>query len=309
MNIFTRPNYTELAKEARFKPHPVLTIVLFTLVFFGSQILAGIPIAVSMAALGTFVKDASGNFIMEMSPENQVWYTIIQLFATIIPMAVAILFCCLAERRSLRSMGFVREGWLKKYLLGMAMGFAMFSAALGISVLAGGAQFVGTDMYSPLQYVLLCVGWLIQGAEEEIMLRGYFMPSLSARLPMWAAVLISSLFFSLMHLFNTGFTLMSFLNILLIGIAFGLVAIRTNSLFTCCALHSVWNWAQGNFYGLPVSGMETGPSVLRFSLTDSPLWSGGAFGIEGSMPALIVELIVIALLLFIPQKKKPAAAE
>lgn len=309
MDIFTRQNYTELAKEARFKPHPVLTVVLFTLIFFGSQTLAGIPIAVSMAALGTFVKDASGNFILEMSPENQVWYTIIQLFATIIPMAAAILFCRFAERRSLRSMGFVREGWLKKYLLGMAMGFAMFSAALGISVLAGGAQYVGTDMYSPLQYALLCVGWVIQGAEEEIMLRGYFMPSLSARLPMWAAVLISSLFFSLMHLLNTGFTLLAFLNILLIGIAFGLVAIRTNSIFTCCALHSVWNWAQGNFYGLPVSGMETGPSVLRFSLTDSPLWSGGAFGIEGSLAALIVELAVIALLLFIPQKKKPAAAE
>ena len=55
--------------------------------------------------------------------------------------------------------------------------------------------------------------------------------------------------------------------------------------------------------------METGPSVLRFSLTDSSLWAGGAFGIEGSLPALIVELAVIALLLFIPQKKKPAAAE
>lgn len=308
MNILNTKSYTELAKEARFKPHPVLTIVLFTIIFFGSQTIAGIPIAIAAFSLSTVGADASGNYIMEMSPQNEVWYTIIQLFATILPAAIAILFCRFAERRNLQSMGFVRERWLKKYLVGMAMGFAMFSAALGISVLAGGAQYEGTGMHSPVQYVLLCVGWLIQGAEEEIILRGYFMPSLSARLPMWAAVLISSLFFSLMHLFNTGFTLLAFLNILLIGIAFALVAIRTNSLFTCCALHSVWNWAQGNFYGLPVSGMETGPSVLRFSLTDSSLWAGGAFGIEGSMAALIVEVAVIALLLFIPQKKKSEAA-
>ena len=308
MNIFNGKHYTDLVKEARFKPHPLVTLVLFTMVFFGTQFLSGIPIFAAMLAFGTPGKTELGIPTMVIADEYAVWYTIIQLMSTILTAATVILFCRFAEGRSLRSMGFVREGWWKKYLLGLGMGFAMFSAAVGISVLGGGTEYIGTGMGAgtALQYALLCVGWLIQGAEEEIVLRGYLMPSLSAKLPLWAAVLISSVFFSAMHLLNTGFTLMAFLNILLIGVAFALVAIRTDSLFTCCAMHSVWNWAQGNFYGLPVSGIEAGPSVLRFSLTDEKLWSGGAFGIEASLPSLIVELAVIALLLFLPQKKKTA---
>lgn len=303
-NLFKTEHYSDLAKQASFKPHPVVTVIMFALVYFGVQTISSILIAVSSVLLGIFENNGSAIQI-EFTQENAVWNTIVQLYITIIPAICAVLFCCFAERRTLRSMGFVKDKWLIKYLAGMAIGFAAFSAVVGISAAFGGVVYAGTDTFNGLQYALLCVGWLIQGAEEEILLRGYLMPSLSARLPMWAAILISSLFFSLMHIFNSGFSVLAFVNVFLIGIFIALVSLRFNSIFTCCAFHSMWNWAQGNFYGLSVSGIEAGPSVMRFSVvSNNELWTGGVFGLEASLASLIVVIAAIVLLLFIPDKKQ-----
>lgn len=133
------------------------------------------------------------------------------------------------------------------------------------------------------------------------------MSSLSNKLPLWAAVLISSLFFSLMHLMNAGFNLIVLVNLTLTGIMFAVLAIRFDSLFVCCAAHSIWNLVQGNFYGLPVSGMDAGGSVFRFELAENmDLWTGGVFGLEGSLSETIVMVIVIVAIIFIPKKNKNA---
>ncbi len=88
---------------------------------------------------------------------------------------------------------------------------------------------------------------------------------------------------------------------------FAVLAIRFDSLFVCCAAHSVWNLVQGNFYGLPVSGMDAGGSVFRFELAENmDLWTGGVFGLEGSLSETIVMVIVIAAIIFIPKKNKNA---
>ncbi len=88
---------------------------------------------------------------------------------------------------------------------------------------------------------------------------------------------------------------------------FAMLAIRFDSLFVCCAAHSIWNLAQGNFYGLPVSGFNMDFSVFRFELAeDMELWTGGAFGLEGSLSETIVMAVVIAALVIVVKKEKNA---
>ena len=53
-------------------------------------------------------------------------------------------------------------------------------------------------------------------------------------------------------------------------------------------IHLGWNWAQGNLLGFGVSGTEAGPTVLK-PVFDGPEWlTGGAFGLEASLPCLLV---------------------
>lgn len=307
--IFSGEHFSDRAKEAKFQPPWWAQILLFVLVSYVSQMPASIISIVAMFV--EFFREQSSlgadTPITEivLSLEAEMRLIVVQLLSTVFTAAIAVIYCKFVERRSLHSMGFVKKNAAPSYFIGIIAGFAMFSATLLISYLAGAVKYVGTDMNNVVVYVLLCIGWLFQGAEEEIICRGYFMPSLSTKMPLWAAVLISSLFFSLMHIFNTGFNLIVLVNLTLTGIMFAVFAIRFDNLWVCCAIHSIWNLVQGNFYGLPVSGMYTGPTVFRFELLDvSEIWTGGAFGLEGSLSETIVMVVVIAAVTFIPKLKK-----
>lgn len=303
-DIFKGEHFTDKAKEAKFMPHLVIIIILWLLVYFVGGMSALFPELALMFALTE--RDPSGTFIFP--GDNLKWFYTFNLLLMIIPAAVTILYCRFIEKRSLESMGLKKEKFLPNYAIGLVIGFTAYSAVLGITVLAGAANYEGGNFRNPLMYAVICVGWIIYGAEEEIFFRGYMMATLSTKMPLWVAVLVSSATFGIMHLFNAGFSILAFINITLAGIVFALLAIRCDSLIPSCAFHSMWNWAQGSFYGMPVSGSVWGPSVMKFSLPEgNDIWTGGAFGVESGLGTTIVMLVLGAALLLIPQKKKETA--
>ncbi len=306
-NIFKGEHFTDKAKEAKFMPNLAIVLILYLLVSFGGSMLMAVPQFVLMYKLA-YIDNSGETPILVFPGDNEEWYHAFLLLLTIIQAAVTILYCRFIEKRSLESMGLKKEKFFPNYGIGLVIGFAAYSATLGITALAGAANYEGGDFRNPLMYAVICVGWIIQGAEEEIVCRGYMMATLSTKMPLWVAILVSSASFGIMHFFNTGFSVLAFINITLVGIAFALLAIRCNSLIPSCAFHSVWNWAQGNFYGMPVSGNASGPSVMKFSLPeDMDIWTGGAFGVESGLGTTIVMVALGAALLLIPQKKKEAA--
>jgi membrane protease YdiL (CAAX protease family) len=135
----------------------------------------------------------------------------------------------------------------------------MFCSVVGILALI---HFVGWENGNPLlqgegvflPIIVLLFGFVVQGATEEILCRGWLMPILSARYNLWVGILVSSSLFGLLHAVNPGVTVFAVVNIVLVGIFFSLFALRQGSLWGVCALHSIWNWLQGNFFGFEVSG-------------------------------------------------------
>ena len=71
---------------------------------------------------------------------------------------------------------------------------------------------------------------------EELMFRGFLLPSLATFIPLPAAVLLSSFFFALIH-----FSVQRFLPLLLLGIIFGLVFVGSRNLAAPIALHALYN--------------------------------------------------------------------
>lgn len=294
---FSGAHFTDDAKNARFKLHPLLDLLIFVGIFILTQIVET-PFAFA-AALPL-------NILFIDNPEiGSLWIMAVQLLLTAVPAATVILYCRLVERRSAFSMGFTAKNCVKYYALGLVIGAAEFAAAVGICVLSGSADYSGAALTNVPVFTVICLGWIIQGAEEEILCRGWFMGMLSQRLPLWAAVLINSAFFSLLHILNPGFNLIVFVNLTLFGVFMSVTALRFNSLIPCCAIHSIWNLVQGNIFGLPVSGIDVLPSVWRFTLAENrELWTGGVFGIEGSICETIVIGIFTLIMLFVPQRKK-----
>ncbi len=255
---------------------------------------------------GTVTEQEVEDYMMQLLSTEP--YVIMTLYATLVATFITILFCRFIEKRRLSTMGFTAKGAWPQYLFGLAAGFAMFSAVVGLSFAMGGISPTEAGAFELSSFLLICGGWIFQGASEEIIFRGYFMTTLMRRHSVVTAVLINAVGFALAHGGNNGISIMALLNLTLFGVMISLYVLRTHNLWGACAIHSIWNLVQGNFYGLPVSGMDTGGSVMRFRLVDGmELVNGGAFGAEAGIPTTIVLLAASAVLLFVPFGKKENA--
>lgn len=225
-------------------------------------------------------------------------YFILMLFSDIAMIIVVVFFCQVIQKRNMHSMGFCRTHIFKEYITGMAEGFLFFTAAVLLSVLTGGLSIKGLSAkFSIVVFIFYVLGYMVQGMAEEVLCRGYMLVSVGRRYSMVVAVLANSLFFAALHLANNGITVLAFINLVLFGVFASLYFIRRGNIWGIAAFHSVWNLVQGNFYGISVSGMDSGCSVVEtVSNSGKDLLNGGAFGLEGSIFVTIVYLAGIVFL-------------
>ncbi|XP_071728930.1 uncharacterized protein [Rutidosis leptorrhynchoides] len=71
---------------------------------------------------------------------------------------------------------------------------------------------------------------------EEIVFRGFLLPSLTRYMPVWCAILVSSLAFALAH-----FNMQRLLPLVFLGVVMGTVFARSRNLLPSMLLHSLWN--------------------------------------------------------------------
>ncbi|XP_023728793.1 uncharacterized protein LOC111876496 [Lactuca sativa] len=71
---------------------------------------------------------------------------------------------------------------------------------------------------------------------EEIVFRGFLLPSLTKYMPVWCAILVSSLAFALAH-----FNIQRILPLVFLGVVMGTVYTRSRNLLPSMLLHSLWN--------------------------------------------------------------------
>ena len=122
---------------------------------------------------------------------------------------------------------------------------------------------------------------------------------------LFTAVAVSSMMFAFLHASNSGVSILAFINLALFGVFASLYMLRMGNIWGVCAIHSVWNFTQGNFYGCLVSGINTNNSILSTDINiDRAVTNGGMFGPEGGVVATIVLLVAIMLVVYIPERKK-----
>lgn len=297
-----------------------LELLVFIAVFFVSsfaQVLLMLPGELILMytnadyQAGIATQDMQKIMDAAMAITNSDIYTIVSLFSGIMLILVVCLFCKLIQKRKMRTLGFRKQGILKNYLIGMLVGFGLFSAVVLLSVVSGGMSLNGISPdFSFGMFLLFLAGFMVQGMSEEVLCRGYFMVSVGRRYPMVVAILFNSLFFALLHLFNDGLTALSIVNLALLGIFTSVYFIRSGNIWGVGALHSVWNLAQGNVYGIRVSGLNLKTTVFSSSIVEGKeLLNGGAFGLEGSIWTTLVLVAGIVVLYFWGKKKEENAVE
>lgn len=319
-----RINRTKMLDEAAINHRPahfINTFCIFLIVFFivnlAREVLVTIPTAFYLItddrfweAMGQYIAGeidkSQFTLVLDELGQNMPWYVIlVSVLSSGFMILGAIIYCTKFEKRTIASLGLRKKNTniVLEYGIGVVIGVAMFYFTLLIAN-AIGAITVEFNPNMSWTIILFLIAFIIQGAGEEIFLRGYLMTSVARDYKISLALIFSSAVFSLIHASNAGVSLLAFANIFLFGVFEGIYVLKRGNIWGACAIHSMWNFVQGNIYGSSVSGMSSMPSI--FICTPNPTMdsaSGGAFGIEGGFATTIIVLVAIGILLLVPPKK------
>jgi membrane protease YdiL (CAAX protease family) len=157
----------------------------------------------------------------------------------------------------------------------------------GIVALLGGFEVLGLRGLGALWSMLALA--VFSGVFEEILLRGIVFRQIEAWLGSWIALATSSALFGVLHIGNPGATWFSSLAIAIeAGILLGAAYMLTRRLWLAIGIHAAWNFTQGWVFSVPVSGGEA-PLGLLITRRVGPDWlTGGDFGLEASVVAMVV---------------------
>lgn len=201
-------------------------------------------------------------------------------------------------------LGLAVRGYAGEGALGALLAAALYAAEFGFCLLVGVVEVTGCR-FSPSSALISLGFFALVALTEETLVRGYILSRLlRSGLNKFAALLISSLLFSAIHLFNPDVAWLPLLNLTLAGCAIGASYLYTRNLCFPIGFHWFWNWIQGPILGYNVSGTDGRSSLLTLRLSDNVALSGGDFGFEGSLVCTALLLIATALTVWWGEKRE-----
>lgn len=251
---------------ARFFRHPFTRLFLFLVV------LAAIRISIATVELDVLgIKEEGAS----------VWFNLLSLLVF-----VTGYFCLVRMLEKRRVTELDQERALPEVALGVTVSVILFTTIIGIIAAAGAYTVI--DVRLPNGLWAASTLWLFVAVSEEIGFRAVIFRLVEERAGSSIALLISAMIFGALHLTNEDVSLAGVAGIAVgSGIFYAAVFMITRRLWTVIGLHFAWNFVEGNVYGVPVSGYDFDGIVV--SRLVGPEWlTGGPFGPEASIPALIV---------------------
>ncbi|KAJ7004173.1 uncharacterized protein [Populus alba] len=162
---------------------------------------------------------------------------------------IAILHCCLSRFHPLSSDWFrfrLKGNWLFDVALGCLMfplvnRLSQFNLSLlpilpstPVTLSSVEQSIAARDPVAMVLYAIVVS--VCAPVWEEIVFRGFLLPSLTRYMPVWCAILVSSVAFALVH-----FNVQRMIPLIFLGVVMGVIFTRSRNLLPSMLLHSLWN--------------------------------------------------------------------
>jgi uncharacterized protein len=237
----------------------------------------------------------------------------------------AIMVSLYLQARFIEKLSFTKYGlqinatWIKEFLIGCGIAAVQLLVFYGIMYSAGYLTVESYFWMPPDATYSFVAGFLsetfsqlVGSTGEELFFRSFLffliLESLKTfrKEPLTKAVLasvITSLLFGLAHYTNESATLLSTVNLAIDGMMLAIPFVITGRLGMSIGLHFSWNLLTGAVLGAGVSGNVAKVSLIRILLPDN-LLTGGAFGPEGSVLIILLDVIAVGIVLLWWRMKK-----
>ena len=278
----------EEAKQGKRLLNIFLVLILGMIIIFG----------------GSAIGYALVNLMPTSLTSDNFWNMIFTHTFGFFPVAILVFFVVkIVEGRSLTSIGFRKNKFFIKFILGFLLGFLSFTIVTVVLLVTGNiaenpdtSLLRGVPAIGPV--ILVIFAWIVQSGTEEIFSRGWMLTSIGAKYNKVLAIIVTSLFFSVLHFTSGEVTIIAAINIALAGILLAIYVIKSNDLWGAIGWHSAWNWAQGSVYGFQVSGNDLKlPSIFQLHSVGNKTITGGNFGPEAGIVATFILVTIIIILL------------
>lgn len=169
---------------------------------------------------------------------------------------------------------------------GMGVGILYFCIVV-ISMSIIGVYRIDQAQFPSQELACMFVQFLLVAVGEEVMFRGILFRMIDKRIGTKTALVVSALIFGFAH-FMQGTWWSSIAIAIEAGLLLAVAYKLTNSLWFPIGIHWTWNFMQGNVFGFMVSGTDSGAAIITPSIEGHELLTGGAFGAEASIIAVIL---------------------
>lgn len=139
---------------------------------------------------------------------------------------------------------------------------------------------------------------------QELLLCGFIFQTIRRQSNNVIAMALSAILFAGYHAGAFKGEWLPVVNVFAAGLLFSLAYITTGNLWLPISIHFVWNLLLGPVLGLTESGKsDLGSGWKMFVVKGPPIFTGGAFGLEGGLVVTLTVLVCIVLLYFIKRQK------
>jgi membrane protease YdiL (CAAX protease family) len=286
------------------KLHPLwrafFYVIAYVVVALGIQFAVLIPYVFYQLLVGA--SPASVEQALLGGPSPSLLESVLTALGFCVALGLTYLFRRFLDRKSFVSLGFHRHRWALDAAFGFLLGFVLmagiFFAEWGAGLLTFERAMWGagsaTTAMGNLAFSLLF--FIVAGANEEVIFRGYLVSNLREGMGGVAAVLVSSLVFGVFHALNPNASLVAIVNIALAGVVFAYAYLLSGNLWLPITFHFSWNFFQGSVFSLPVSGMTVRGLLVTHPRPGADLITGGVFGPEAGLSGVVAMAVACVFL-------------
>lgn len=222
----------------------------------------------------------------------------IAVVMALVVMAVYAAWGKLIERREVTELSLPGAG--REWAVGALIGAGLYTGCVLLLMVLGMYRIEGLN---PLSYMIPALAMAVKSSVfEELVFRGVLFRSVEDMAGSWIAIVVSSLVFGLLHLFNAAGTIAGAVYISIeAGLLLAAAYLVTRRLWIAIGFHMAWNYVQSAVFSGIVSDDVALPGLFRDTIEGPAFFTGGSFGMEQSVFALIlctttgVVMLVIAM--------------
>ena len=187
--------------------------------------------------------------------------------------------------------------------MGTLTGSGFFALLIGMLAISGHYRFESFEL--PSRFFTAIVFALGTAIWEEVTFRGLLFRSIERTGGTWVGVVVSALVFGALHGLNPNASLLASAAIVVesgLMLAFAYVATRT--LWLPIGIHFGWNFTEDYLFGVRVSGHAARQAVFTGSLLGTPTFTGGEYGVEATLPAVILGCTVATVFIYLAYRRR-----